>query len=92
MFGDGDWISTRSTSQFWKYEDWQTRNSNAQIVTIEMGAGTEIPTARYASDSMPGKTVRINPRESDGNKNTISIAMGALEALVKIDKLLNRSA
>ncbi len=88
MFGDGDWIATRSTHQFYKYDEWQAQHAKARIVTIEMGAGKEIPTARYASDSMPGITVRINPRDADGNKNTISIAMGALEALLGIDKFL----
>lgn len=85
MFGDIEWISKRSTAQHHRFEDWQSKYQTANIVTIETGAGKEIPTARYASDSMPGTTVRINPRDADGNDNTISIALGALEALNKIN-------
>jgi len=53
-----------------------------------MGAGTAIPTVRRTSDAMDGPTIRINPRESHGGFNTISVPLGALEALNRIDDLL----
>ena len=88
MFGDIGWNAHRADHQYDNYENWKHLSKSAEVVTIEMGAGKDIPTARHASDSMPGTTVRINPRDSDGNRNTISIAMGALEALKEIDSVL----
>lgn len=90
MFGDCDWLSRRSEEQHHRFQVWQRRYSRANIVTVEIGAGKEIPTARYAADDMPGTTIRINPRDSEGNRNTLSIPMGALQALENINQILNR--
>ncbi len=89
MFGDDEWLSKRSRLQNQNYKSWKSQHADANIVTIELGAGKAIPTARYASESMSGKLVRINPRDSDGYKNTISIPLGSLEALTAIDGVLN---
>jgi len=88
MFGDTQWLPQRSIAQSWNYDQWKAQNSNLKIVTIEIGAGKAIPTARYASESMPGKLIRINPRDSDGYKTIISIPLGSLEALSAIDNML----
>lgn len=89
MFGDVNWVEKRSKKQSQYMKAWKNEYSEANVVTIEIGAGKVIPTARHASNYMSGPTVRINPRDSDGNENTISIALGALEALNKIDRLMN---
>lgn len=98
MFGDGYWVSHRSDKQERRYWAWRNKlkkavantKSNVSIVTIEMGAGKAIPTVRYASDAMAGTTIRINPRDSDGNANTMSLPLGALEGLQLLDDLLNQ--
>ncbi len=89
MFGDAEWLSNRSALQHEKFKAWQLQHGNKKIVTIELGAGKAIPTARYASESMPGELVRINPRDSDGCNGVISIPLGAIEALRAIDSVLN---
>jgi len=85
MFGDAQWIHTRSSKQNDNFEQWKDKYQDANIVTIEMGAGKAIPTVRMASDSISGKTIRINPRDSDGNSNTLSVPLGSLDALSKIN-------
>lgn len=88
MFGDAEWLPQRSNIQSRNYDYWKMQNANLKIVTIELGAGKAIPTARYASESMSGELIRINPRDSDGCDKTISIPLGSLEALSAIDSVL----
>jgi hypothetical protein len=38
------------------------------------------------SESINGSLIRINPRDADGPDGTLSIPLGALDALTKIDK------
>ena len=88
MFGDSSWTHQRTSKQYENYEEWKNKNHESKIVSIEMGAGKAIPTVRRESNAMNGKTVRINPRDSDGKYNTISLPLGAHEALSRIDDLL----
>jgi len=88
MFGDAEWLPHRSIVQSRNYDYWKMQNTKLKIITIEIGAGKAIPTARYASESMPGELIRINPRDSDGYNKTISIPLGSLEALSAIDNVL----
>lgn len=88
MFGDAEWLPQRSRAQSQNYNQWKIQNAHLKIVTIEIGAGKAIPTARYAAEFMPGKLIRINPRDSAGHKHTISIPLGSLEALSAIDDVL----
>ncbi|MFK5970147.1 MAG: Sir2 family NAD-dependent protein deacetylase [Candidatus Marithrix sp.] len=88
MFEDYDWKARRAIIQRYNYENWKIKNQDKKIVVVELGAGKAIPTVRHVSQSMPGKLVRINPRDSDGLDGTISIALGSLEALKAIDILL----
>ena len=93
MFGDAEWLPQRSRIQSQNYGYWKLQNAKLKIVTIEIGAGKAIPTARYASESMPGELIRINPRDSDGYyKKTISIPLGSLQALSAIDNILENNA
>jgi len=87
MFGDASWLSKRSVAPNRLYGKWKATNADAKIVTIELGAGKAVPTVRYASELMAGELIRINPRDSDGHKKTISIPLGALEALIAIDSM-----
>lgn len=88
MFGDFEWIWHRANEQAVRQNKWLDQNRDANIVTIEMGAGTAIPTVRQKSESLGGKLVRINPRDYHGRNGCISIPMGSLEALERIEELL----
>lgn len=88
MFGDHDWNNGRSYEQSLRCKDWKSKYSSKRIAIIELGAGKAIPTVRDASESISGTLIRINPRDSDGPINTISIPLGSLEVLEAIDKVL----
>lgn len=91
MFGDFDWIESRSAAQeaAWRgWLDWASR-----IVVVEIGAGTAIPSVRSfsheASIDRGARIVRINPCEPAApSPGDVSIAAGALESLAAIDALL----
>ncbi len=88
MFGDWAWISRRSVEQGQRFNEWQLKNAEKKIVTIEIGAGEAIPTVRLTSEALASRLIRINPREPHGPKGTISIALKALEALKAIDTFM----
>ena len=91
MFSDGAWVSTRSSTQENSLLAWSNARDTRRMVVIEMGAGTAIPTVRDCSENFQyqGATlVRINPRESDGPDGTLSLPLGAREALERIDAVL----
>ena len=87
MFGDATWLHERSFEQEERFEQWKN-NLRGKVVIIEFGAGTAIPSVRYQSETMLSQhdtvLVRINPREADGPEGTISLAVGAREALQQI--------
>ena len=90
MFYDFAWLSERNYQQQIRYEQLLQRAGN--LVIIEMGAGTAIPTVRQQGDFQSGALIRINPREPDINKsNGVSIPMGALESLQAIFDTLNET-
>lgn len=89
MFDDGNWLSARSDLQRFAYQQWRERMVNKRLVKIEIGAGISIGGIRYASQSLPGTLIRINPRDAEGPKGTLSIGMSALAALCRINQLLD---
>ncbi len=90
MFGDMAWLHGRSSEQNERFEKWRNE-LRGKVAIIECGAGTVIPSVRYQSESMLARhdapLVRINPREADGPSGTISLEMGAAEALRQIAAL-----
>ena len=90
MFGDWGFNDDRYNSQISKLRVWIRDNitNKSNIVIIELGAGKDVPTVRNFSEEIQtqyGATlIRINPRDYDGSKDTISISLGANEALEKI--------
>ena len=88
MFGDAEWIPDRSNEQAERFRDWRFDNINRNIVAIELGAGRAIPTARRAAESVGKTLIRINPRDYEGDMDTISIPLGSLEALTGINEAL----
>lgn len=61
MFDDYHWISKRQEQQQQRLETWLNHHKN--VLVIEMGAGTTIPTVRYFSEQFSPYLIRINPRE-----------------------------
>jgi NAD-dependent SIR2 family protein deacetylase len=90
MFGDFDWVSRRSAEQLRAVNEWRRRNPD--LVVIELGAGSAVPTVRrYAelASASTGALIRINPREPEIRHNRgISLPYGALETLTALDSLL----
>jgi len=83
MFGDWSFIGDRCGEQDRAYRDWHASH-DGELVVVEMGAGTALPTIRMESERQQrgGATlIRINPRESHGPAGTLGLATGALDAL-----------
>lgn len=81
MFGDSDWDSSYVDVQRQRYQRWLGMTEGHNIVAIEVGAGTAIPTVRIESERRANYVMRINPRESQGGSRVISLPMGGMEAL-----------
>lgn len=92
MFGDGRWIEQRTRAQRDRMVRWMHRVRDRRLVVLESGAGTAVPTVRWECERIArthdAPLVRINPREAQGPPGTISLSMGALEALEAIQGLL----
>ena len=92
MFGDWGWLGDRSSFQQHKFREWTYSNKSSNVVIIECGAGTAVPTVRMTSEStashLSGTLIRINTREPQVPYNHISIPLPALEALLKINSLI----
>ncbi len=91
MFGDWSFLQGRSERQSDRFERFVADRRRTPTVVIECGAGTAVPTVRWMSERLQGAgatLVRINPRESEGPPGTISIAMGARDALEDIAERL----
>ena len=74
----------RSNAQERRFEAWLSGLEDARLVVVECGAGDAIPTVRRMSENLQragADLIRINPREPNGPHGTISLPVGALEAL-----------
>lgn len=85
LFGDGSWLSDREEVQRTRYRDWVESIGDDRLAIVEMGAGTAIPSVRWAGEDLAAgraaSLIRINPREPSVPAGQISLPMGALEAL-----------
>lgn len=88
LFGDGHWLDTRSREQESRYSGWLRQVQGRNIVAIELGAGTVIPTVRYECEAWCSKLIRINPREAEVRSGGISISTGAATALKSINEIM----
>ena len=89
MFGDWGWDPQRTLAQEDSYAAWRERLSPEEVVVIELGAGTAIPTVRRLSDQWQaaGATLlRINPREPAVTAHGISLRGRALEILRQLNE------
>ena len=97
MFDDWGFIGDRTNDQHSKYLSFQSANSvlknDPRFVVIEIGAGLSVPSVRMESESLArqkkGATlIRINPREPQVPEGHISLPLPGLEALNKLDDLV----
>lgn len=88
MFGDYQWVEDRTQEQIMNYNQWLRGTNANELVVIELGAGTAVPTVRWESESQQATLVRINPREPEVSGNGISIPVGAIKALEEIDRVI----
>ena len=91
MFGDWSWDDSRSAEQSDRLETFLRQLELSQLVIVEIGAGTAIPSVRSLGEHLlhhGAKLVRINPRESQGPLGCVSVAKGGLEGLTEIARLL----
>lgn len=89
MFGDWGWHERRTALQHQRLLRWLT--TVEQLVCIEIGAGTRIPSVRHFSENCGGRVIRINPLESrisDG----ISLATGGLDGIRQLAQALVSSS
>jgi NAD-dependent SIR2 family protein deacetylase len=91
MFGDFGWVDARTEEQRGRLDAFASEHVGDRTVVIEMGAGTAIPTIRFASERIGGAglVVRMNPREPRIDAPHLSMACGALEGLTAIDRALD---
>jgi len=88
MFGDWSWNGSRSQKQGERLGEWlrSVSNDGMQLVIVEMGAGTAVPTVRGKSEQVARRTngvlIRINPRDSMIPLGpNISLPLGAAEGI-----------
>lgn len=100
MFGDDGWDDTRTRLQESRLEDWLSTLARArvgEVVVVECGAGTHVPTVRMFSErvarALSGTLIRINAREPEVPDDAahIGIAMPARAALEGIAALVEVS-
>lgn len=93
MFGDYQWLEDRTNEQISRFRSW-IQSLSGKLVVVECGAGTAIPSVRSQCESLvrhlKGTLIRINVRESQGPEGTLSLPMGALEGLSKINEIINQ--
>jgi len=93
MFHDGQWLWNRTQAQQERFREWIEKLSDKELVIIECGAGTAVPSVRNLSEKLAryGATlIRINPQEPQGPEGTIAIQLGALKALLAIQDEVER--
>ena len=93
MFGDGAWISRRTSQQEARFDSWLSTIAGSRLVIVECGAGTAIPSVRWTCETAArqhdGTLIRINPREAYGPQGTLSFSAGALDVLEAINERLS---
>ena len=91
MFGDWNWVNERNQVQR-REAKWFDKVVNAlgNVVVVEIGAGTSIPSVRHFSHRISrefgARIIRINPREPQvPSSKDVGIAAGAASALQGIE-------
>ena len=88
MFGDDAWIPLRCVEQENRYEAWLKEHRGSNLVAIEFGAGTAVPTVRYECKKRGRTLIRVNPCDYIAPADAISVPLNALDAIRGIDAAL----
>ena len=92
MFGDYSWLHHRTSAQEDNFDHFLQVNAQRQMVVVEMGAGSAIPTIRSLSERLgrqpQARVLRINPREPQISTPHLSFSSGAVETLLRIEDFL----
>lgn len=90
MFNDFNWEDNRFKMQRQALSEWLARTK--RVVTIELGAGKDIPTVRHYGEMLGWPLIRINPRDSElGSFQGVSLPMGAMEGIKAIYSAMKSS-
>jgi len=91
MFSDADWFAVRTEAQEAALDGWL--EGAGKVVIVECGAGTQIPSVRRFGERIARERrlplVRINLREPYIDGDGIGLALGAADALARIDRILS---
>ncbi len=92
MFNDRHFNYQSIYQQKPHYRQWLFQHESEKLLTIEIGAGTHIPTVRRQAEVSQGDLIRINPNEAMISTNrfghNLPIPVPALEALTSINKVI----
>ena len=96
MFSDFYWDDSIHSIQEKQLVQWLQKHGTDNLLVMEFGAGLDVPTVRYFCESTWKKfdcnMIRVNPRDSQSPTGIISLSIGALEAISKIDEVITKSA
>jgi NAD-dependent SIR2 family protein deacetylase len=88
MFGDWNWLSSRSEEQSRRLKGWLARvqREGSKLVIIECGAGKTVPTVRMKSEQLARRysavLIRINPRDFDVPRSEdVGLPIGSKEGI-----------
>lgn len=95
MFTDAHWVPGRSQRRLDALAAWR-RPRAAALVVLELGAGLAVPTVRRHAElasAASGALIRVNPHEAGiRHGRGVSIALGAADALTRLDSRVDRPA
>lgn len=85
MFNDYSWVEQPAMFSRMRLDNW-VRNQS-EILVIELGAGTAIPTARNFGERWANRFIRINPQQAGvrGGEKNVGLQGNALDILQEID-------
>lgn len=90
MFGDWDWLANRSAAQERSLRNWLWNITDGNLVVVECGAGTAVPTVRLFSEECVrdhnARLIRFNLREPQVPAGQIGLPLGAKAAIEAIDR------
>ncbi len=90
MFGDWNWISSRTDAQSQRFNKWLQGLSKEKmrLLIVEIGAGEAVPTVRMKSEHLAqihnNTLIRINPRDYYTPSGHISIPLGSADGINQI--------
>jgi NAD-dependent SIR2 family protein deacetylase len=94
MFGDGGWDDRRHGEQEDRLRTYLREVAGSQLVVLEVGAGTTVPTVRWFGESLVSRIgatlVRVNPRDDHVPRGQVAVRGGAAASLLAILAALER--